>query len=117
LPGSDQYTLRCYFVYQCFFGEGPFGPEETNIEKVGDKRFLQKATSNTKEIYQELLNMAARRTGPVIDYLDINGSNEKRLMLAYRQGSALGIFSALSDLVWPLCSSGFSDVASTTTTA
>jgi hypothetical protein len=45
--------------------------------------------------------MAARRTGPVIDYIDINGSNEKRLMLAYRQGSALGIFSALSDLVRP----------------
>ena len=43
--------------------------------------------------------MAVQRTGPVIDYIDMNGSNEKRLMLDYRQGSALGIFSALSDLV------------------
>jgi glutamate dehydrogenase len=102
LPGSDEYMLRCYFVYQCFFDDAPVSAEETNIEKVGDKRFLQKATKNTKEIYQELLKMAVRRTGPVIEYLDIHGSNEKRLVLAYKQGSALGIFSALSDLVCEL---------------
>src|SRR5258708_1411873 len=43
LPSSDENMLRCYFVYQCFFGnDGEFSDTETSIEKVGDKRFLQK---------------------------------------------------------------------------
>jgi glutamate dehydrogenase len=100
LPGSGENMLRCYFVYQCFFPEenGDNG-NETNIERVGDKRFLQKATQNTKEIYQQLLESAVGRTGPVIEYFDIEGTNEKRLVIAYKQGSALGLFSAMSDLV------------------
>jgi glutamate dehydrogenase len=98
LPGSDDNMLRCYFVYQCFYNEGEVSDTETNIEKVGDKRFLMKATKNTKEIYQQILESAVGRTGPVIEFFDIEGVNEKRLVIAYKQGSALGLFSALSDL-------------------
>jgi glutamate dehydrogenase len=98
LPGSDEQQLRCYFVYQCDFETANPGPTETNLEKVGDKRFLQKATANTKAIYQEVLEVAVKRTGPVIEWFDIEGSRDKRLVLAYKQGSALGMFSALSDL-------------------
>ncbi|QDS71655.1 glutamate dehydrogenase (NADP(+)) gdh1 [Venturia effusa] len=98
LPGDNEQQLRCYFVYQCEFEDANPGPNETNIEKVGEKRFLQKATTNTKEIYTELLEKAVQRTGPVIDYFDIEGVSEKRLVIAYKQGSALGLFSALSDL-------------------
>jgi glutamate dehydrogenase len=90
--------LRCYFVYQCFFDDQEADENETSIEKVGEKRFLQKATKNTKEIYQQLLESAVGRTGPVIEYFDIEGSDQKRLVVAYKQGSALGLFSALSDL-------------------
>jgi glutamate dehydrogenase len=98
LPGSEENMLRCYFVYQCFFEEPKADAGEKRIEKVGEKRFLQKATKNTKEIYQQLLENAVGRTGPVIEYFDIEGSNQKRLVVAYKQGSALGLFSALSDL-------------------
>jgi glutamate dehydrogenase len=99
LPGSTDNMLRCYFVYQCFFENPDPASGETNIEKIGEKRFLQKATENTKEIYQHLLEEAVHRTGPVIEFFDIEGTNQKRLVLAYKQGSALGLFSALSDLV------------------
>lgn len=99
LPGDKEQQLRCYFVYQCDFQNQNPGLQETNIEKVGETRFLQKATKNTKEIYQQLLEHAVTRTGPVIEYFDIEGRNEKRLVVAYKQGSALGLFSALSDLV------------------
>jgi glutamate dehydrogenase len=98
LPGSDDQQLRCYFVYQCDYENANPGPTETNLEKVSDKRFLQKATANTKAIYQEVLEVAVQRTGPVIEWFDIEGSRDKRLVLAYKQGSALGMFSALSDL-------------------
>ncbi|KAF2478070.1 NAD-specific glutamate dehydrogenase [Lindgomyces ingoldianus] len=98
LPGAQEQQLRCYFVYQCDFVNPDLGETEIDIEKVGDKRFLQKATANTKQVYQQALEAAIERTGPVIEYFDIEGSREKRLVIAYKQGSAMGLFSALSDL-------------------
>ncbi|CAO1597371.1 NAD-dependent glutamate dehydrogenase [Xanthoria calcicola] len=98
LPGEKTQQLRCYFVYKCDFANPNPGPEETNLDMIGEKRFLQKATQNTKDIYQEIMNHAVARTGPVIETFEIEGSREKRLVIAYRQGSAMGLFSALSDL-------------------
>lgn len=97
--GNDQ-QLRCYFVYEADFAQPNPGPEERDIDVIGEKRFLQKATRNTRDIYQHVLNSAAARTGPVIEMFEIEGSREKRLVIAYKQGSAPGLFSALSDLVW-----------------
>ncbi|OQE13603.1 hypothetical protein PENFLA_c045G04149 [Penicillium flavigenum] len=98
LPGDDGQQLRCYFVYKCQFANPNPSPNETNIEIIGEKRFLQKATPNTKSIYQEIIATAVGRSGPVIEMFEIEGSREKRLVIAYRQGSAMGLFSALSDL-------------------
>jgi glutamate dehydrogenase len=98
LPGSEDQQLRCYFIYQCEFEHPNASETETNIDIIGDKRFLQKATKNTRDIYQEILQIASTRTGPVIEFFDIEGSRDKRLVVAYKQGSALGLFSALSDL-------------------
>lgn len=97
LVDHDQ-SLRCYFVYRCEFEHPDPAPGESKIEILGDKRFLQKATQNTKEIYQGILDQVVLRTGPVIEYFNIEGSSEKRLVVAYKQGTALGLFSALSDL-------------------
>ncbi|KIW63011.1 hypothetical protein PV04_09893 [Phialophora macrospora] len=98
LPDNPDQSLRCYFIYQCQFNNPDAGPNETDIEVIGEKRFLQKATQKTKEIYQEIITYAVSRTGPVIEMFDMEGTREKRLVIAYRQGSAMGVFSALSDL-------------------
>ncbi|KZF22363.1 glutamate/leucine/phenylalanine/valine dehydrogenase [Xylona heveae TC161] len=98
LPGEQENQLRCYFVYQCEFVNPNPGPQETNIELIGDKTFLKKATANTKAIYEEIIKNAVTRSGPVIEMFDIEGRRDKRLVVAYRQSSAHGIFSALSDL-------------------
>lgn len=98
LPGDKDQQLRCYFVYKCQFANPNPDSNETNIDIVGEKRFLQKATPNTKAVYQEIMNNAVGRSGPVIEMFEIEGSREKRLVIAYRQGSSLGMFSALSDL-------------------
>ncbi|KAL9590098.1 MAG: hypothetical protein Q9203_001079 [Teloschistes exilis] len=98
LPGEKDQQLRCYFVYKCHFVNPSPGLEETDLDIIGEKRFLQKATQNTKDIYQEVMNHAVSRTGPVIETFEMEGSREKRLVIAYRQGSAMGLFSALSDL-------------------
>ncbi|KAG8532611.1 glutamate dehydrogenase (NADP(+)) gdh1 [Bacidia gigantensis] len=98
LPGEKGQQLRCYFVYKCNFVEANPGPQETRLDVIGEKRFLQKATQNTKDVYQEIMNQAVTRTGPVIEMFEIQGTRERRLVIAYRQGSAMGMFSALSDL-------------------
>jgi glutamate dehydrogenase len=91
-------TIHCQFVYQCHFVEPNPSPQETSLHIIGDKTFLAKATENTLQIYQEILDLAVKRTGPVIQAFDVEGSYEKRLVVAYRQRTAPGIFSALSDL-------------------
>lgn len=99
LPGQDeQASLRCYFIYQSVFKNQSPAPGETSIDVLGDERFLQKATTNTKEIYQRIMDVAVARTGPVIDMYEIEGTREKRMIVAFKQGSALGLFAALSDL-------------------
>lgn len=98
LPSNSDQRIRCYFVYKCHFANPNPGPDVTDINIIGESRFLQKATENTKAIYQEAIYNAANRMGPVIEMVDIEGSREKRLIIAYRQGSAMGLFSALSDL-------------------
>lgn len=98
LPGGQEERLRCYFIYLCDFVNPDVDSHETNIEVIGDKRFLQKATKNTKDIFQEIIKVAVERSGPVIELFDIEGRRDKRIVIAFKQGSALGFFSALSDL-------------------
>jgi glutamate dehydrogenase len=97
LPNTDQ-SLRCYFIYQSTFKNPTPSPEETSIEVLGDERFLSKATANTKAIYQSVLNDISMRAGPVIDMYDVEGTREKRLVVGFKHGSAIGLFAALSDL-------------------
>ncbi|KAK4232077.1 Glutamate/Leucine/Phenylalanine/Valine dehydrogenase-domain-containing protein [Podospora fimiseda] len=95
---TSKATLRCYFVYQCLFVEPNADPMETRLEVISDRMFLAKATKNTKQIYQEIIETAVRRAGPVIEVYDIEDSPEKRLVVAFRSRTARGMFSALSDL-------------------
>jgi len=96
--GQSKTTLRCYFVYQSQFVEPNPSPTETRLEVIGDHMFLQKATKNTMQIYQDIIELAVARTGPVIEVFDIEDSKEKRLVVAFRRRTAVGMFSALSDL-------------------
>ena len=98
LLSENDATLRCYFVYESVFKNQDPAPGETSIDVLGDERFLQKVTKNTREIYQGVMDAIAERTGPVIDMYDVEGLSEKRLIVGFKQGSATGLFAALSDL-------------------
>ncbi|APA08274.1 hypothetical protein sscle_03g030440 [Sclerotinia sclerotiorum 1980 UF-70] len=97
-PTPTKSSIRCYFVYQSQFVDSNPSPSETRLEVISDRMFLAKSTKNTKQIYQEIIELAVSRTGPVIEVFDIEDSNEKRLVVAFRRRTALGLFSALSDL-------------------
>ncbi|SMR54047.1 unnamed protein product [Zymoseptoria tritici ST99CH_1E4] len=98
IPGGSEQSLRCYFVYQATFKNQNPRADETRVEELGDERFLQKVTENTRQIYQSVMDTAMGRTGPVIDMYDVEGTREKRLVVGFKQGSAMGMFAALSDL-------------------
>ena len=95
---SSSATMRCYFVYQCQFVDSNPDPSDTRLHVIGDRGFLAKATKNTMQVYQNIIEMAVACTGPVIEAFDIEASQEKRLVVAFRQRRAMGLFCALSDL-------------------
>ncbi|KAF9571767.1 NAD-dependent glutamate dehydrogenase [Mortierella alpina] len=99
VSSSSSTQLRTYFVRQCaFVNPTPSKEQETDIRETADKTFLEKATENTLEIYSDIMKMALSRTGPVIEMFEIEGSRERRLVIAYKQQTTQSFFSAISDL-------------------
>ena len=60
--------------------------------------FLEKASENTLEIYQNVMNTVLKRYGPVIEVFEVEGTRERRLVIGTRMGATRGFFSALSHL-------------------
>ncbi|KAI9356984.1 Glutamate/Leucine/Phenylalanine/Valine dehydrogenase-domain-containing protein [Zopfochytrium polystomum] len=91
--------LRCYFIRKCNFVKTDLAPgEETNMQLISDRDFLQKATDNTLDIYLSIIKQVLVRTGPVIEMFDVPNSREKRLVIGYKQKTTQSLFAALSDL-------------------
>lgn len=90
--------LRCYFVYKCNFFDPNAAADETDLQKISDKSFYEKATIHTKAAYQSIIEQVVRRTGPVIELYEVDGTRERRLIIGHRQQGTPGFFSALSDL-------------------
>ncbi|VVT58032.1 uncharacterized protein SAPINGB_P006003 [Magnusiomyces paraingens] len=95
---SEAENVRCYFVYKCDFFENNVAEDETDLAKISDKAFFEKATENTKFIYKNIISQVVKRTGPVIEQYQVDGTEERRVIIAYRQKTAPGYFSALSHL-------------------
>jgi glutamate dehydrogenase len=65
---------------------------------VSDPVFLEKASDNTLEIYQNIIWNAESRYGPVIEVFEVEGTRERRLVIGYKMGATTHFFSALSNL-------------------
>lgn len=95
---DENEQLRCYFVYKCKFPEKNMGKYETDLKKISDVHFYSRASDHTKRIYQKVIEQAVKRMGPVLEVYEVEGTNEYRLVIAYRQRTASGFFSSLSHL-------------------
>ncbi|KAF6741457.1 NAD-specific glutamate dehydrogenase [Ephemerocybe angulata] len=97
---TSSQQLRCYFVTKCQFPPTPAGGwgKKTDIKLVSDHTFLDRATKNTLEIYQNVMWNVEERHGPVIEVFEVEGSRERRMVIGYRQGGTSKFFSALSNL-------------------
>ena len=98
VSSSSAVQLRCYFLHKCEFVNPHPEAGETRIEVLSDRRFLERATKSTKEVYQRVIESVLSRTGPVLELLDYESSHEKRLVIGYKRGSTQNYFSSLSDL-------------------
>ncbi len=101
VSAQSQQQLRCYFLAKCNFVEprpAPDSPSYADIRAVSDKTFLTKASDNTLDIYQSIMDEVLRRQGPVIEMFEVEGSRERRIVIGYRMGTTNSFFSALSDL-------------------
>ena len=113
--------LRCYFVTKCNFPKNPPASQrtdgyvsyqdgfavsqselsydrKTDIRTVSDPVFLEKASENTLELYQNVMWNVEKRYGPVIEVFQVEGSREHRLVIGYKMGGTSKFFSALSNL-------------------
>ncbi|ORY27092.1 glutamate dehydrogenase [Naematelia encephala] len=93
--------LRCYFISRCVFPSA--GPKKTptgktDIRSVSDASFLEKASDNTLEIYQSVMDEVERRDGPVIEMFEVEDSRERRVVIGFKMGGTRKFFSALSEL-------------------
>jgi len=75
--------LRCYFVQRCAFPEG-VSTDETDIRKISDTVFLEKASDTTLDIYQNVIQSVMERMGPVIEKFAVPNSKEVRLVIGYK---------------------------------
>lgn len=97
--GKEGQELRSYFVNQCnFVKDDPTEEEYTRLDLVSDKTFLEKATKNTRAIYENMIRAVLSRTGPVIDRYEIEGTTNWRIVIGMRRGSGENFFSAVTDL-------------------
>ncbi|KAL6304426.1 NAD-specific glutamate dehydrogenase [Sparassis latifolia] len=94
--------LRCYFITKCNFPASPPPSTrtdgKTDIRTVSDPVFLEKASENTLEIYQNVMWNVETRYGPVIEVFEVEGSRERRLVIGYKMSGTSKFFSALSNL-------------------
>lgn len=105
ISSASAQQLRCYFVTRCVFPEGAAeaankkdAKKPSDIRDISDVSFLEKASDNTLEIYQEVMNEVERRSGPVIELYEVEESRERRIVIGYKMGGTRQFLSALSDL-------------------
>ncbi|KAG5637874.1 hypothetical protein H0H81_002837 [Sphagnurus paluster] len=100
ISATASQQLRCYFVTKCQLPPAPTPGEgqKTDIRTVSDAVFLEKATQNTLDIYQQVMSNVEARYGPVIEVFQVEGTREQRLVIGYKMGGTSKFFSALSNL-------------------
>lgn len=95
ISSTASQQLRCYFISKCNFPTAPkttHADGRTDIRSVSDTLFLEKASQNTLDIYQEVLWNVEKRFGPVIEVFEVEGSREKRIVIGYRMGGTTSFF-------------------------
>ncbi|CAH0476951.1 unnamed protein product [Peronospora belbahrii] len=100
-PLSVPYHVRMYFLQEPTFVDPNTSENETNINKVADKVFLERSGPHLKEVYQECIIKAMDQMTPAFHseiWTESDGSKMARLAIAYRSGATHSYFSSIADV-------------------
>lgn len=96
ISATASQQLRCYFVTKCKFPAQPPPSRrtdgKTDIRTVSDPAFLEKASENTIDIYQNIMWNVENRYGPVMEVFAVEGTRERRLVIGYKMGGTTRFF-------------------------
>lgn len=93
--------VRMYFLQAPEYPTTEPDEKEWRIEKVADKRFLDRAGDNLKNIYQRVMKEAMNQMTPAFDtelWAEPDGSHMARFVVAYKTGATHSYFSSLADV-------------------
>ncbi|KAI8619996.1 Glutamate/Leucine/Phenylalanine/Valine dehydrogenase-domain-containing protein [Chytriomyces sp. MP71] len=90
--------IRTYFITRCNFPTSKSSADDFTLADIADPVFIQNATEQTLSSYERIVKEVLKRTGVVIELLDVPATKEKRLIVGFKQGTTRRYFSALSDL-------------------
>ncbi len=91
--------LRMYFVYKPRLKTPRMAPEETRLEKIACKTFLQTTTRETRERYQKALDASKGWETPLIETSRTQDRKELRIMIAVNRESSSRFFANVSDVI------------------
>lgn len=91
-------SIRCHFVYRTAFENQASLQDETDISQIGDKTFLEIASSHTKQLYSEVITEVVKSTGPIIKHFSVTSTGENRVIIGFRRNSSPHYNSALTTL-------------------
>ncbi|RLN81155.1 hypothetical protein BBO99_00003937 [Phytophthora kernoviae] len=100
-PVTVPYHVRMYFLQEPQFVDPTVSENETDINKVADKVFLERAGDRLKGVYQECITKAMSQTTPTFHtevWSESDGSKMARVAIAYRSGATHSYFSSIADV-------------------
>ncbi|RLN49249.1 hypothetical protein BBJ28_00014881 [Nothophytophthora sp. Chile5] len=100
-PSSVPFHVRMYFLQRPDYVDPTASANETDINKVGDKIFLERAGDRLKEVYQECIIKAMAQMTPTFHtevWTEADGTKMARVAIAYRSGSTHSYFSSIADV-------------------
>ena len=93
--------IRMYFLQKPNYVNPSPSEDETDINLLADKRFLQRAGDTLKSIYQRIIIEAASQMVPAFDtemWQEPDGSKMVRFVIGYKVGATHSYFSGLADV-------------------
>ncbi|RLN49732.1 hypothetical protein BBJ29_004568 [Phytophthora kernoviae] len=100
-PVTVPYHVRMYFLQEPDYVDPAAGESEMDINKVGDKVFLERAGTRLKQVYQECIIKAMAQMTPAFHteiWSESDGTKMARIAIAYRSGSTHSYFSSVADV-------------------
>ncbi len=91
--------LRMYLVYKPKFRIKKEMVYETELTKVACQSFLESATEETIQRYQDVLANAVGKETPLIDVSEKLDTNEHRIMIVINKEASTCFFSNISDVI------------------